>query len=162
MNITVKESIHIRASPERVWDYTQDWTRRTEWDPSIRAAEVLPGDERKVRAHTTAGSFLIRYKQFARPHRTSLAMTESTSRLVTGGGGSWDYTADEGGTRFTEQNTLVLRDGLIGRLLRRLFLWQLRRGTRKALENAKRRIEASSAPISVADSEDGEPEHAAK
>src|SRR5438552_7523247 len=101
MNVTVKESIDIAAPPEAVWDYTQDWTRRTEWDPAIVAAEVLPGEPRVVRVRGLGGGgFMIRYKLQERPVRTSLAMTDSTSRIVTGGGGSWSYEAREGGTLF--------------------------------------------------------------
>jgi uncharacterized protein YndB with AHSA1/START domain len=140
-NVTVKESVHIRATPETVWDYTQDWTRRTEWDPAILAAEVLPGNERTIRARTSGGTFLVRYKLFDRPRRTSLAMTESTSSIVTAGGGSWDYAFEEDGTRFTQQNTLVIRSPTLAWLLGWLFAWLLRRSTRKALVNVKRILE---------------------
>ena len=139
MNVTVRESIHIRAAPEQVWDFTQDWTRRASWDPAVRSAELLPGPERQVRVETASGRFLVRYKLFDRPHRTSLAMTESTSRLLGGGGGSWEYRAEANGTRFTQQNTLVLRGP--GGLFAPLIRWQLRRLTRRALENAKRLLE---------------------
>lgn len=146
MNVTVKESVFIAAPPERVWDYTQDWTRRTEWDPAIVAAEVLPGEERVVRVKALGGGgFLIRYKLNDRPVRTSLAMTDSTSRLITGGGGSWAYEAKEGGTVFSQQNTLAIGS----RLFAWIFGWsvrrQLRRLTRKALANAKRIIEKAEA-----------------
>jgi hypothetical protein len=141
MNVTVEESIVIAAPPETVWDFTQDWTRRTEWDPAILAAEMLPGEDRTVRARTLSGSFLVRYKLFDRPRRTSLAMTESTSFIVTGGGGSWDYRPEQTGTRFTQQNTLVLRNPFLAWLLGGPLRWQLRRLTRRALANAKAVLE---------------------
>ena len=145
MNVTVKESVFIAAAPERVWDYTQDWTRRTQWDPAIRAAEVLPGEERVVRVEGAGASFMVRYKLSDRPVRTSLAMTDSSSRLITGGGGSWAYEARDGGTLLAQQNTLSVRDGVVGALLSPLVRWQLRRLTRKALLNAKRIIENGAA-----------------
>jgi uncharacterized protein YndB with AHSA1/START domain len=143
VNVTVKESILIAAPPEKVWDYTQDWSRRTEWDPAILAAEMLPGEERVVRVKGGGGaSFTVRYKLNDRPRRTSLAMTDSTSRMITGGGGSWAYEASEGGTLFTQQNTLTL-GGFPATLLAAPVRWQLKRLTRKALENARRILEAA-------------------
>ncbi len=81
-NVTVKESVVINALPEAVWDFTQDWTRRSSWDPAILEAEILPGEKRGVRARTTAGTLLVHYKQSDRPKRTSLVMSDSTSWLV--------------------------------------------------------------------------------
>jgi hypothetical protein len=143
MNITVKESIHIRAAPEAVWDYTQDWTRRTEWDPAIQAAEILPAAERTVRARTMGGTFLVRYKLLDRPHRTSLAMTDSTSSILSGGGGSWDYVPEDDGTRFPQQTTLVVGSGPVGFLLGWFIRRQLGHSTRRALANAKRILETN-------------------
>jgi len=40
-NVTVKESIWIAAPIEAVWDYTQDYAHRREWDDSILEAEVV-------------------------------------------------------------------------------------------------------------------------
>jgi uncharacterized protein YndB with AHSA1/START domain len=139
MNVTVRESVHIAAAPERVWDFTQDWSRRAEWDPAISSAEVVDGPERLVRARTRMGRLIVRYKQFDRPHRTSVAMSEESGRVL--GGGSWEYVAEEGGTRFTQQNTLVA--DRIPPLLRSIVRWQLRRMTLKALENAKKLLEGA-------------------
>ncbi|MGH2591930.1 MAG: SRPBCC family protein, partial [Anaerolineae bacterium] len=40
-NVTVKESIWIAAPIETVWDYTQDYAQRHDWDDSILEAEVV-------------------------------------------------------------------------------------------------------------------------
>ena len=58
------------------------------------------------------------------------------------GGGSWAYEANDGGTLFTQQNTLSIGSPLFGRLFGWMVRWQLRRLTRKALANAKRILEA--------------------
>src|SRR4051812_1934503 len=104
MNITVRDSITISASPEVVWDYTQDWSRRTEWDPAVLSSEMLEASPRVLRVRATGGiTFLVRYKLEDRPKRTSLAITDVNSRILTGGGGSWDYApAAGGGTVFTQ------------------------------------------------------------
>jgi len=142
-NVTVSESVHIKASPQAVWDYTQDWSRRSEWDPAILGAEELPGKERVIRARTSGGEFMVRYKLVDPPRKTSLAMTSSSSRIVTGGGGSWEYAAEDGGTRFTQRNTLSLKSPFWAWLFAWPLGWQLRRLTRKALENAKQYLEST-------------------
>jgi len=40
-NITITESLFISRAPETVWDFTQDYTRRPQWDATILAAEVI-------------------------------------------------------------------------------------------------------------------------
>jgi len=142
-NVTVSESVHIRATPQAVWDYTQDWSRRSEWDPAILGAEELPGKDRVVRAQTRGGELMVRYKLVDAPRKTSLAMTASSSRIVTGGGGSWEYAAEDGGTRFTQRNTLSIKNRFFAWLFAWALGWQLRRLTRKALANAKRILESS-------------------
>jgi uncharacterized protein YndB with AHSA1/START domain len=143
VNITVKESITIAAPPERVWDFTQDWSRRASWDPAIVSADEEPGEARVLRVLGAGGMrFTVRYKLFDRPKRTSLVMTDSNSRIVTGGGGHWEYAPKEGGTEFTEQNTLKVGSRFFAWVFGWMIRWQLRRVTRKALANAKRMIEA--------------------
>ena len=45
MNATVE----IAARPEAVWDYTQDYARRTQWDASVLKARVeIDAPERLV------------------------------------------------------------------------------------------------------------------
>ena len=141
MNVTVQESVVIAAPPERVWDYTQDWTRRPEWDSSVIAAEVIAQDPREVRVQWRGFANTIRYKLYDRPRRTSLAMTDGSSWLVLGGGGSWEYAPRDGGTEFRQTNTIAIRGGLVGLLLGWLVRWQLAKGTRAALAKAKSIIE---------------------
>ncbi len=146
MNVTIRDEIFIRATPEEVWDYTQDWTRRHEWDAAVRSAEVLGAAPRVVRMRGAASfAATVTYKLDDRPRRTSLAMTEVSSPVVAGGGGSWEYAAENGGTRFSQSNTITLRDGLLARAAAPLLSWMFRRSTRKALRTAKRILEAGAA-----------------
>ena len=39
--ITVSETIHLDRSPEAVFDYTQDYATRSDWDPGIKEATIL-------------------------------------------------------------------------------------------------------------------------
>src|SRR4051794_28012897 len=111
-NITVRETIFIDAPIERVWDYTQDFTHRPEWDRSIVDAEVLQREPAVVRVKVKGGvSMTATYKLRDRPRKTSLVMTDSTSRILSGGGGSWSYEPSGGGTSFTQTNTITVRRG---------------------------------------------------
>ena len=47
--ISVTETIWVECDPEAVWDYTQDFTRRTEWDAGVAEATVLAMEPRTVR-----------------------------------------------------------------------------------------------------------------
>jgi hypothetical protein len=143
--ITVNSShtIHVDRPPEQVFDYTQDYATRADWDPAITHSELLSDAPRRVRATIKGvGSTLVEYKLFRRGERTSAAFTQMNSRIVTGGGGSWSYAAKDGGTDWTQSNTLELRSGLVGRLLRPFVRWSLARGTRASMATAKQIIES--------------------
>ncbi len=142
-NVVVKDSIVIAAPPEKVWDYTQDWTRRHEWDPGIVSAEILQAEPRIVRARGKGFvTMMVRYKLVDRPKKTSLEMTEFRPGVFAGGGGSWTYEAEGAGTRFSQVNTMKLGTVayvLIGWLVRIV----LTRNTRKSLEIARRILEST-------------------
>lgn len=144
-NVTVTESIEVRARPEVVWDFTQDFARRASWDANVRGADVLSETpHRRVRIHGGGGfRCVLEYKLFDRPRRTSLAMVEiEGTRLITGGGGSWSYEPTAtGGTQWTQTNTIELADGPFAWLLRFFADGQLRRATRTSMAKAKRAIE---------------------
>ena len=66
--------------------------------------------------------------------------------VLCGGSGSWTYKATGSGTLWTVHNTLVLRSGLLPRLLRPAFNWRLLRTTKSSLRLAKRIIENERMP----------------
>lgn len=148
--VTVMEMVEVKARPEVVWDFTQDFSRRREWDANIVGAEVLSETPmRRVRVRGR-GKFqcVLEYKLFERPRRTSLAMVEiEGTRLITGGGGSWAYEATAtGGTRWTQTNTLDLSAGGFMALLKFFAEAQLRKATRESMAKAVRLIEARPRP----------------
>ena len=101
--ISVTESLFVKASPEALWDWTQDWSRRREWDRSILAVEVVnagaAGAAPRVRIRAAGGvTAVIHYKEFLRPRQTSVVMEEVQSWLLEGGGGAWSYVPRDGGT----------------------------------------------------------------
>lgn len=142
VQVTVRETLVVPAAPARVWDYTQDYACRPDWDSSIIEAKVTAVTPRRTVAVRCRGGMrcTFRYKVDERPRRTSVAMVDVHSRIVEGGGGSWQYEDVPGGTRWTQVNTLRLRGGACVSVLRPLLKWWLRRQTRRAMQRASDRI----------------------
>ena len=144
-HVTVTEAVWVDRPPEAVFDYTQDYTRRTEWDAGISEASVLSTSPRAARVTVPGlGRTTVVYQLDRRPERTSAVFQDIESRWVTGGGGSWRYEPEAGGTRWTETNTLELRRTWLLRPLVPIVAWNMRRSTRRAMAEAKRRLEAES------------------
>ncbi|HUP57435.1 MAG TPA: SRPBCC family protein [Bdellovibrionota bacterium] len=145
LKVTATRSISVQAPPEAVWDYTQDWNRRAEWDSSVSELISLTEKPRQVRARFKGGLvFDLEYKLDDRPRKTSLAMVNGNSRWIIGGGGSWRYDAIPGGTDWTQTNTLVLRDHWLMRLLVPFLRVGLGLSTAQAMRAAKLAVERSS------------------
>jgi len=139
----VTASIWVACPPEAVWDYTQDFARRTEWDAGIAEATILQEDPRTVRVEVAGlGKMTVVYKLDRRPERTSAAFVDVESAWVSGGGGSWEYEAADGGTRWQQTNSLELKRPRLAFLLAPLLERGLRRSTKRAMAEAKRRLEA--------------------
>ncbi len=143
--VTVKETIYVNASPEIVWDFTQDYEKRTTWDRSIIRATVLQVKPTRIVEIKAKGNLAAKfqYKLEDRPNKTSLAMIDTKSFFIRGGGGSWKYEASDKGTLWTQTNTLQLKSGLLSRLLRPAISYQLKRSTRASMRRAKRIIEVN-------------------
>ncbi len=145
--ITISEHIFINRPPEAVWEFTQDYSRRTQWDSSILDAGMVrtqPLPLVRIRARGGLSCF-FEYKLFDKPRATSLTMTSVESPLIDGGGGSWQYVAKDGGTLWTQVNAVTLRERKLSHLLRPVISFMLRQATRKAMNRAKRILEAKSA-----------------
>ena len=143
VTIRVSESIDIARPPDAVWDFTQDYSRRADWDVGVRTAQLIGEEPRRAHLELAGlGPVTAEYRLYRRPERTSLAFTEVRSPWVIGGGGSWDYQTVAGGTRWTQTNTLVLRPGIRSRLLAPLVRARLAASTRRSLRRAKRLLES--------------------
>jgi hypothetical protein len=141
--VTVSHTVHVRRSPEEVFDYTQDYGTRMDWDPTVKSAEVLSDTPRRVQVVMAGiGPLVIEYKLFRRGERTSAAFSGVNSRLISGGGGSWEYAARDGGTDWTETSTLEFRNGLVGRLFAPILRRNMATLTRKAMDKAKAIMES--------------------
>ena len=84
----------------------------------------------------------VAYRLDRRPERTSAAFTDVDSAWIGGGGGSWEYEPADGGTRWEQTNSLELKRPRLAFVLGPLLERGLRQSTRRAMAEAKRRLEA--------------------
>jgi Polyketide cyclase / dehydrase and lipid transport len=141
--VSVTESIWVNRPPEAVFDYTQDYARRTEWDQGIAEAAIVGTEPRAARVRVRGlGSMTVEYRLDRRPERTSAASVDVDSAWIVGGGGSWQYEALDGGTRWQQTNSLELDGRWLPRLLAPVMERSLRRSTRRSMAEAKRRLES--------------------
>ena len=144
VTVSATESVHVDRPPEVVFDYTQDYATRTDWDPTVMSAKVLGEDPRRVQAVLRGiGPLVIEYKLFRRGERTSAAFTNVESTLISGGGGSWAYAASDGGTDWTQTATLEFRHALVDWLLAPLLRRNMSTLMRKSMTEAKRIMEST-------------------
>jgi hypothetical protein len=145
LSITIHHEIFVARPGPLVWDYTQNYDHRHEWDDAVLRAElVAPAPNRIVKLKlrgNTAMNFI--YKLDERPHKTTLAAKEIKSPIIESAGGSWTYEEEAGGTRWTQTNTIVLKNKLFLLLFLPLFRILFDRQTKKAMQRAKEIMERS-------------------
>ncbi len=94
--IKFSEKINIAASQETVFDYTQDYNNRLNWDTFLRRAELINGAtnaDKGVRAYCVARNGLgmeTEYVSFNRPKVTAIKMTKGPFLFKTFLG-SWTF-----------------------------------------------------------------------
>ena len=142
--VTVSHTVHVNRSPDEVFDYTQDYSTRMDWDSTVKSAKILSEEPRRVQVVMEGiGPLVIEYKLFRRGDRTSAAFSDVGSRLIAAGGGSWSYEGREGGTDWTETSTLEFRSNVVGRLFAPILRRNMTTLTVKAMEKAKKIMESS-------------------
>src|SRR3954471_19757368 len=139
-----RQSIEVAAEPDVLFDLTQDYSHRLDWDPFLKEARLLDGAESPgvgVRAWCIAHNGLgmeTRYVSFNPPGACAVEMTRGPwfSRSFSG---SWRF--DRLGPNRTMvpfAYNLVGRPGLISGLLRLVLAHE----TRRRLAALKRDVEA--------------------
>ena len=138
-SITITHSVFINASPEKVWDFTQEYSKRASWDNTVVEAKVLQTDpHREVWLKLKGNSEMtFVYKLNDRPYKTSLVAKDVKSSFIIGGGGSWRYEPRDEGTLWTQTNTLVLKTSLILKLFLPLIRMTMSRQIKIAMLKAK-------------------------
>lgn len=90
------EAIIIEIDSESVFDYTQDYNKRLEWDTFLKRAELMDGAtkaDRGVKAYCVAKNgfgMVTEYVSFNRPKTTAIIMTKGPYMFKTFLG-SWNF-----------------------------------------------------------------------
>jgi hypothetical protein len=145
INIRVKEEIFIERSPEIVWDYTQDFSKRLEWDKFLTKAIVIQENPVKMANIEGKGRFAatLAYKIYDRPNKTTLVFTDVKSPVIDGGGGSWQYIRKDNGTQWIQMGSCTIKNRPLMKLLVPLIKSMLRYNMKSAMKLAKKIIENS-------------------
>jgi hypothetical protein len=81
--VSVTESVFVARPPQDVFDFTQDYARRAEWDAGVTHAELLSEEPRAARVTIRGlGKATVTYQLFRRPERTSAAFTDVESAWI--------------------------------------------------------------------------------
>lgn len=144
-SIVIKHSIFINKPREQVWDFTQDYNTRHIWDHSIKDAYVVEYKPNRIIRLKTNGNttMTLVYKQDQRPYKTSLATTEVQSQFIESAGGSWIYEEDNGGTNWTQRNTILLKSKRLFSIFLPFFRWMLTREISVSMNRAKQLLETN-------------------
>jgi hypothetical protein len=141
--LTIHHSILISKPRETVWDYTQNYNKRTIWDSSVLEANVLqiaPNLMVKLRLKGNTTLTYV-YKLYDKPNKTTLVSKEISSPIIELIGGSWTYEERAQQTLWTQKGTIVFKNNFLLYLLLPVFKVVVNILTKKAMKNAKREIE---------------------
>jgi hypothetical protein len=133
----------IAKPREFVWDYTQDYSKRMKWDSGVLETKILQTEPNLVVKLKTKGSTTMTfvYKLFDKPNKTSLVAREIKSPIIESAGGSWAYEDQNGGTLWTQTNTIKFKKNFILPLLLPLYRSMFQSQTKKAMRKAKALME---------------------
>jgi ribosome-associated toxin RatA of RatAB toxin-antitoxin module len=145
--MTFEQSILIAASPEALFALTQDYTRRLEWDPFLKSAELVGGSKVPgvgVRAYCVAHSGLgmeTEYVSFNPPRTTAVKMTRGPW-IISSFAGSWRFEEiTPGKTRVRFSYHLIARPKWLSWLLTPILGQVFARDTRRRLAALKIAVE---------------------
>lgn len=147
-SIKFSESITIQAAAEKVFDYTQDYSKRLVWDTFLKRAELIGGAvkaEKGIRAYCVAYNGLgmeTEYVSFTRPKVTAVKMTKGP--IMFGSFlGSWTFkeiSNNETEVIFLYSFSLRFPFSMIGNLIKR----NLQSNVRQRLIDLKNCLEKES------------------
>jgi ribosome-associated toxin RatA of RatAB toxin-antitoxin module len=140
------ETILINEKSERVFDFTQDYSKRLQWDTFLKKAELIEGAEnanKGVKAYCVAKNGIgmeTEYVTFNRPKVTAIKMTKG-SFMFKSFLGSWTFKEIENKTEVIFLYSFNLRFPL--NLFKNLVKNNLQNNVRQRLIDLKTNIETS-------------------
>src|SRR5262249_8212279 len=146
-SMTFRHSLLIRATARELFQLTQDYARRLEWDCFLKSAELLDGAREAgvgVRANCVARSGLAmetEYVSFQPPRLTAVRMVRGP-RFLHRFAGTWRFEEVSGG--LTRGSFTLHAQGWprwLASLLNPLLAWVFARDTRRRLAALKSAVE---------------------
>jgi ribosome-associated toxin RatA of RatAB toxin-antitoxin module len=143
--IKFTESIVVNALPERVFDFTQDYSKRLSWDTFLKKAELIGGATeaaKGVKSYCVAKNGLgmvAEYVTYNRPKVTAIKMTKGPF-MFRSFSGSWTFREiqiDKTEVTFLYSFSLRFPVNLVSGFIRSI----LRRDVRQRLIDLKQNIE---------------------
>ncbi len=146
---SIHSVIEISAPPGPLWDLSQDYYLRTQWDPFIREVKLLDGATRTevgvrswVRAHNGL-TMTVKYITARRPDQVAMTMTEGP-RLFEKFSGAWGFEPLEAGhTRVKFSYHFLTRPRLLRPLVEPVVRRFLQRDMDARLAALKRAVETT-------------------
>jgi ribosome-associated toxin RatA of RatAB toxin-antitoxin module len=146
--VTFDECIEIAATPAQLFALTQDYTRRLDWDPFLKSAQLLDGAQAAgvgVRACCVAHSgraMETQYVSFNPPRTCAVKMTRGP-RLLASFAGTWRFEeVSPGRTRVGFRYHLGTQPRCLSWLLTPIVARMFTRDTRKRLAALKAAFES--------------------
>lgn len=144
---TFERSIEINAPRAALFDLTQDYSRRLDWDPFLKEARLIGGANTPgvgVRAWCVANSGMgmeTEYVTFSPPERTAIKMTRGPAILKTFAG-SWVFeVVSDSRTRVVFRYHLSASPRWLKSVLEPILQFVFSRDMQKRLVALKRAVE---------------------
>lgn len=117
--VKIRQRIVIDRNKEDVWDYTQNFSNRPEWDRSVKAVDIVQKNPTQVKlVFKNDSNITLEYQMENRPNKATLTIRKSESRIIQTGSGTSSFEERSGTTLWTETVTYVMkRKPLMGLLL---------------------------------------------
>lgn len=124
--MTIKHNIEISGSPEKLFDLSQDYEKRLEWDPFPESYKFLNGNQVKegllLRVTDKAGRKMdVEYISFKRPTVAAVKMIDGPW-YIKDFAGSWSFRqAEEGKTETIFSYNIRAYPSILNFIVQRVF-----------------------------------------
>ena len=81
------------------------------------------------------------YKLDDRPNTTTLATQEVESPIIESAGGSWNYRDQDGGTLWSQTNTIIFKKNVLMPVLLPFYKWIFSTQMKNAMKKVKKMLE---------------------
>ncbi len=140
---TIREHIEVSAGQEELFDLTQDYGRRLEWDSYLVEARLLHGaghadvDVESYCKNRSGSVMISKYISFNRPKVAAIKMIKGPW-ILRSFSGAWNVRSiSEAQSELIFTYNFELKGGFLGRLLQPIAIFVFRSDMRKRLEAIK-------------------------